>query len=241
VTRLADGRTTHLSAEEIARETLRQFDVGTREPSIRSLAAALQVTPKAIYHYYATRADVVRAAIRLVWEEAAAEVLDQVAEPDHDARDPIDFLVIIALAARHAFGRHHRIATRLAFAPESDGRSAGAVTVVAAAFEQLGLTGDEAGLGLYSFLTYTLGSVLLEASQRLSDEILAEQGDLSPPALSSLANRPGHAPAVGDETTRAVDRIMDARARRQPPNDELFVAGLRLLLANLRARPNTPS
>ena len=236
MTRLAEGRTTHLNADEIARETLRQFDLSTREPSIRSLAEALHVTPKAIYHYYGARADVVRAAIRLVWEEAALEASEQLADPDRPAPDPTDFLVIVALSARHAFGRHHRIATYLAFSPESDRRTAGAITIVAAAFEQLGLTGDDAGLGLYSFLTYTIGSVLLEASQRRSDELVAEQGGEQVEAFSSVTNRPGDAPSISDDTTYAIDRVMTKGGRDPLAGDELFVAGLRLLLTNLSDR-----
>ena len=66
MTRLAAGRTTHLEPEEIARETLRLFDEGS-DPSIRQLATALNVTPSAIYHHFDSRAEIVQAAVEMVW------------------------------------------------------------------------------------------------------------------------------------------------------------------------------
>lgn len=234
MTRLADGRTTHLSGEEIALEMLRQYDIGPKEPSTRSLAEALNVTPKAIYHYYATRADLVQAAIRLVWEEATEEVLLRLADPAYPEGDPLEFFVVSGLAARHAFDRHHRIAAHLGASwLETDSRTAGAVTVMTALLEQAGLDAEDAGVAMYAFLTFTVGSLLLDASRRVAEEKLAIDGVAPPPVFTSVANRPSDAPAVSDETSAVVDKVMARSPTARAGDDVLFEAGLRLLLAHL--------
>ena len=48
--RIAKGRDRVLTREEIATETLRQFDENTEAPSIRALASALGVAPSASGH-----------------------------------------------------------------------------------------------------------------------------------------------------------------------------------------------
>jgi len=60
--RIAKGRDRVLTREEIAAETLRQFDESTEAPSIRALASALGVAPSAIYHHYESQAAIVQAA-----------------------------------------------------------------------------------------------------------------------------------------------------------------------------------
>ena len=80
MTRLAHGRTTHLERAEIAAETLRFFDAGD-DPSIRQLASALQVTPSAIYHHFASRAEIVQAAVDIVWQEILVDLLARVGDP----------------------------------------------------------------------------------------------------------------------------------------------------------------
>jgi AcrR family transcriptional regulator len=70
--RIAKGRDRVLTREEIAAETLREFDESADAPSIRALASALGVAPSAIYHHYESQAAIVQAATELVWEEATA-------------------------------------------------------------------------------------------------------------------------------------------------------------------------
>ena len=64
MTRLAEGRSTHLERSEIAAETLRLFDQGS-DPSIRQLAKELMVTPSAIYHHFESRNEIVKAARKI--------------------------------------------------------------------------------------------------------------------------------------------------------------------------------
>ncbi|HMF03749.1 MAG TPA: TetR/AcrR family transcriptional regulator, partial [Acidimicrobiia bacterium] len=96
--RIAKGRDRVLTREEIAAETLRQFDTGSEAPSIRALASALGVAPSAIYHHYESQAAIVHAATELVWEEVAREFLAAI--PDLLEADPVEVLVTGGVVTR---------------------------------------------------------------------------------------------------------------------------------------------
>lgn len=72
IAHLPKGRQTNLTPEAIVDEALRQFDEGTGEPTIRSLAAGLGAGPSAIYHHFPSRAAIVQRAVERVWGEAMA-------------------------------------------------------------------------------------------------------------------------------------------------------------------------
>src|SRR2546430_8513345 len=95
--RIAKGRDRVLTREEIASETLRQFDERAEAPSIRALASALGVAPSAIYHHYESQAAIVQAATELVWEEATRDFLAVVPDPFGD--DPAEVLLKIGRAS----------------------------------------------------------------------------------------------------------------------------------------------
>ena len=116
--RLAADRKTHLTPAEIAREALRQFDAGPREPSIRSLAAALHVTPTAIYHHFPSQAAIYQAAVELVWNESLPLLLE--IEPRPLEADPADTLVAVGLATRRAWLAHYRVAHLMAATPQAN-------------------------------------------------------------------------------------------------------------------------
>ena len=229
MTRMAKGRTTHLTAEEIAVELLRQYDVNHGEPSIRGLAAALNVTPRAIYHYYDTRQDLVEATMTLVWQEVVADVLTEIADPVTDVGDPIEFFVTVGVATRRAFGRHKRLAMHLGMTVQPSSRVAGTMAIIGSAFEQLGIKGDAAGLAMYSFLTYVLGSILLEASRWSSENDGTISGPPDPD-VSLRELRPEDAPAVDDDTVDAIDRVVASDRPDGSTNEDLFAAGLRQLI-----------
>src|SRR5688500_17069987 len=117
MTRLAENRDTHLTPGEVAAEALRQFDAGGAEPSIRSLAAALQVAPSAIYHHFDSRAAFVQGAVELVWQQSATEFLELVPEPYEEEPDVV--LIAAGLAARRAWLAHYRLAPYMAATPEA--------------------------------------------------------------------------------------------------------------------------
>lgn len=224
--RLGHGRTTPLSSGEIAAEALRQFDSGDAEPSIRSLAAALGVTPRAIYHYFDSRADLVDAALTLVWEEAVADVVAAFAEVDDALGDPVGFFVLAGVATRRAFGRHHRLARYLGLTTEPNERLAGAIAVLGALFEGMGLEGDDAGQALHSYLTFVLGSIVLAANRAtIRDRPDAPAAD----SFTTRGLRPADAPEVGDETVDSIDAVLRSDAD-EAALEARFEEGLRRLV-----------
>lgn len=233
--RLGHGRTTPLSAEEVAAEFLRQFDSADREPSYRTLAAALGVTPRAIYHYYDGRRQLLQAALSLVWEEAAADIVAAFAEPDHAFDDPVEFFVMAGVATRRAFGRHPRLARYLAVTSDPDERVAGAVAVLGAAFERLGIEGEDAGLALHSYLTFVLGSAVLAANRVVneSDPDIAATTDA---VFSTRGARPEGAPVAGEATLDSIDDVVGG-PRREDVEAARFEAGLRRLIRSFTELP----
>jgi AcrR family transcriptional regulator len=172
MTRLAKRRDTHLTREEIAAAALAEFDRGA-EPSIRSLAAALRVTPSAIYHHFDSRAAIVEGAVELVWSEVVAEGSELV--PDPLEEDPVEVLVGGAKATRSVWTRHHRLAPYMTATPASSDSLTRALAVFANAFERLGLEGEQAGAAFYTYASYMIGSVLLasESTRRSLDQVMA--------------------------------------------------------------------
>lgn len=219
--RIAKGRDRVLTREEIAAETLCQFDKSPAAPSIRALAAALGVAPSAIYHHYESQAAILQAVTELVWEEVARDFLAVIPEP-LDA-DPVDVLVTGGVVARRTFGRHYRIALFIAARPESDDFMTQMLGMLGAVFERLGLEGEEAAASFYAYASFTIGTVLFVASKRIADE------QLGTGAKEASARR------RGDDTRRALDDAIDLPARDPVRGEELFAAGLRRLVESFVA------
>jgi len=235
MTRLAAGRTTHLTEREIADEVLRQFDASTdgTEPSIRAIAAGLRVTPKAVYHYFDTRSELVQAAVALVWEEVVRAILGEIADPVASVGDPERFFVVAATSTRSAFADHYQIARHIADAPDGSTRLSGALAIISTAFEQLGLGGDDAGRAFHAYSTFLLGAVLLDATRRINADERAARGERLEPVPSLRDVLPADAPAASDETLDALDDVVSGNRARKA-RDQLFEESLRLLLASFR-------
>jgi AcrR family transcriptional regulator len=238
MSRLPDRRATHLTADEIVREMLRQYDDGRAEPSIRTLADRLQVTPKAIYHYYGSREELVRAAINLVWEEAVVEILREYGDPANDQGEPLAFLLTIGVTARRVWTRHPRLAQHLTAAPRAERRLSGAMAIIGTAFEQLGLTADEAALAFYCYLTYIIGSVLIDARRQVEAAAAEDRGDATTERYSSETERPEDAPDVASDTAGAIDRVLGIGPADRDFDHALFEAGLRHMLESFRPPPS---
>ena len=176
--RIAKGRDRVLTREEIAAETLRQFDTGAEAPSIRALAAALGVAPSAIYHHFESQAAIVQAATELVWEEATRDFLSVCPDPYNE--DPAEVLVTAGIATRRAFGRHYRIAPFLAASPEATEFMTELLGLLAVVFERLGLRGEDASVSFHTYASFTIGAVLFAATRRIAKEPeFAEQAALA--------------------------------------------------------------
>jgi len=228
VTRLPKDRETHLSAKEIATEALRQFDQSKGEPSIRSLAEALNVAPSAIYHHYPSRAAIVQAAVERVWWEATSGLLELIPEPFE--ADPTEVLVNTGLASRRAWLAHYRLAPYLAASPEVNDFTRDALGLMSGVFEKLGLDGEEAARAFHIYAAFMIGAVLFTASRQAANEQLAAE-------TGEVRFRIEHTPAAtrhsSEATREAIDETM-ALAVDDPIADEaLFVQGLRRLIASL--------
>jgi AcrR family transcriptional regulator len=210
--RIAKGRDRVLTREEIAAETLRQFDTGAEPPSIRALAAALGVAPSAIYHHFESQAAIVQAATELVWEEATRDFL--AAFPDPYNEDPAEMLVAAGITTRRAFGRHYRIAPFIAASAETSGFMTEVLGVLAVVFERLGLQGEDASVSFHTYASFTIGAVLFAATRRVANEKLGIAGMRRP---ERAARRP-------------LEDAIDIPATDPARDEELFAAGLRRLI-----------
>jgi AcrR family transcriptional regulator len=235
--RMAAGRTTHLSQEEVARETLALFDEG--DFSMRALGARLNVSPAAIYNHFENQSAVVQAAVSLVWEESIAEFLSQIADPVGQPGNPVEFLIVAAACARQAFSRHYRIATNLALPPaESDSRLSGALAIFGSLLESAGLEGEDASDAFYAYTTYTLGSILYRTHRRLASERLGINPRVA--SFSSTAARPDDAPPVSSTTLAGIDRTIASTDSDEQTEARLFKLGLRRLLEGFGLRGDAP-
>ena len=233
--RMAVGRTTHLTKEEVAREALALFDADDVAFSMRALATRLHVSPGALYNYYDSQGELVQAAVSLVWEESIADFLSLVSDPVGDPGDPVEFLIWAALCARRAFGRHFRIAPNLALpAPQGDSRLAGSLAIFGSLLESAGLRGDDVGEAFFAYTTYSLGAILYRSHRRLGSERLGVDADLHD--FSSAAARPDDAPAAAAETLDGVDRAIALIDSDEEAEERMFALGLRRLLEGFGVR-----
>jgi AcrR family transcriptional regulator len=231
MTRLAEGRETHLDRSEIAIETLRLFDEG-HDPSIRQLAKVLAVTPSAIYHHFDSRAQIVQAAVELVWQEILTGLLEEVGDPF--TADPVEFLTTTAFVTRRVFTRHYAIAPYLAAVPDSDELSANTLAIMANVFERMGLTGAEAAEAFHAYASFVFGNALF-AANRLAANAELEVDTVEPGRLERYRAETG-GPVTeqsSPETRTAIDSIMDISMTDPDRDLELFGTGLRRLLTSM--------
>lgn len=232
--RMAAGRTTHLTREEIAKATLDLFDDG--EFSMRALGVRLSVSAAALYNHFENQGEIIREAVTLVWEEALAGFVAEIADPFGGGADPVRFLIVAALCSRRAFNRHYQIAPNLALPPsESDSRLSGALAIFGSLLESAGLEGQDVGDAFYAYMTYTLGAILFHAHRQLALERFEIVPGLA--SFSSAAARPPDAPIASAETLEGVDRAIAATDSDDEIDERLFESGLRRLLEGFGLHP----
>ena len=234
MTRLAANRDTHLTPGEIGSEALRQFDAGSDEPSIRSLASALQVAPSAIYHHFGSRAEIVRFAVALVWDQATAELLRLTPNP-FDA-DPSEVLVAAGIGTRRAWRAHYRLAPYMAATPESDEFIINALGLLANVLERLGLKGDRAAEALHTYSSFMIGAVQFAAARCAANEQLQAEAGNGRPKGGYLTESGTAATKRSTERTRlSIDEVMNLSVSDPARDEELFAEGLRRLVESLKA------
>lgn len=230
MTRLAAGRTTHLEREEIASETLRLFDEG-KDPSIRQLAAALNVTPSAIYHHFDSRADIVQAAVDLVWSQVLNETVEDIGNPFE--ADPFDALLKVGIYTRRAFIRHFTIAPYMTIVPREPNLLAGGTAIFANVFERLGASGEKAGDAFHYYGSYCFGSALYAAS-RLNANLELKYPHPDHDEMEEARSEAGLTATSSEETRAGIDAVLEL-SETDPERDEaLYVDGLKRILETIR-------
>ena len=231
MTRLAEGRSTHLERSEIAAETLRLFDEGS-DPSIRQLAKELAVTPSAIYHHFESRSEIVQAAVELVWQEILTNIIATVGDPF--TADPLEVLVTAGLETRRGFARHCLIAPYMAATPGSDEITAGTLAIMANVFERYGLKGDAAAGAFHTYACYVFGTALFNAN-RLAANAELEVAEVEVDRLERFRAKPdsGIAENSDIETRNAIDSVVDISIIDPERDEQLFSDGLRRLMASI--------
>jgi AcrR family transcriptional regulator len=225
--RLAAERDTHLTRAEIAAEALRQFDEGPREPSIRSLAAALRVAPTAIYHHFPSQAAIYQAVVELVWNDSLPLLLE--IEPRPLEADPGDTLVAVGLATRRAWMKHHRVAPYMAATPQANEFNENALGLFANLFERLGLEGEEVVTAFHSYASLMFGSTLFAATRMAANEQL-DRGN----SEGHIGYRPrGH---TKKRTRLSISEVPDLSVVDPVRDEELYAEGLRRLIESFRPK-----
>jgi AcrR family transcriptional regulator len=223
--RLPKGRQTNLTPEEIVDEALRQFDQGSGEPTIRSLAAGLGTGPSAIYHHFPSRSAIVQRAVERVWGEAMTNLLDLLPRPLE--ADPREALVATGLASRRAWLAHFRLCPYMAASPEGDDFTRDALGAMAALFERLELEGDAAAAAFYAYGTFMLGSILFAATRLIANEQLGEGDAVHTEHTPAMARR------SAETTRRSLDHVIAVSVTDPAEDEQLFVDALRGLVATL--------
>jgi AcrR family transcriptional regulator len=222
--RLPNDRDTHLTPDEIVSEALRQFDQGKAEPSTRSLAAALRVTPSAIYHHFGSRSAIVDACVERVWVEAMTEML--AIEPKPLEADPVDVLVAGGLGTRRAWLRHALLSPYLAASPDMSEFTRNVFLLMGNLFRRMGLAGESVGVAFHAYSTFMIGSVLFAAGRIAADERLARDGRGDTRDRSPAAGEPG-------SDRRALEEMMDVSLNDPDRDERLFEDALRRLVEGL--------
>jgi AcrR family transcriptional regulator len=236
MTRLAAARDTYLTPAEIAAEALRQFDEHPREPSIRSLAAALHVAPTAIYHHFPSQAAIYQAAVELVWAEVVPGMLELVPKPL--SADPAKVLVAGGVATRRAWLRHYRLAPYMAATPEANEFTTNTLGLMANLFERLGLKGEEAAACFHSYASFMIGAVLFAASRQTANEQLqAKAEDDGANARFRAEHSAGASRKSGKRTRISIDAVMDLSVVAPDHDEQLFEEGLRRLVQSFTLQP----
>jgi AcrR family transcriptional regulator len=227
--RLANLRDTALTRDEIAATALRQFDERDAEPTIRSIAADLRVTPTAIYHHYPSQAALFQAVVERVWEEVAFALLELV--PDPFTAEPADVLAASGLATRRVWLAHHRVSRYMAASPEATDFVNRTVVLMANVFERLGLDGEEAAAAYHAYSSFMIGAVLFAANRRTANTELSRQldGEWSPTYATPDHPEPGQ--WSSEQTRAAFDDVMSLSVTDPDRDEVLFEHGLRRMVA----------
>ncbi len=182
---------------------------GVESLTMRGLAKQLGVAPNSIYSHFADKSALVDAVLD--------DLLAEIPAPLVTVGSWQDAIVALMAASREMLLRHAPLLPYL-FAGPMRGPQVSRLTESALALlEEGGIRGPDAVLGLRAILTYTVGSVALDAPRRLDDPAARETA-----SVAVFAARTDH-PRVAS--------LAEPLARR--PADTDFATSLRWLLDGL--------
>lgn len=145
---------------------------GVEALSVRRVAAALDLTPNALYTYVPDRAGLLRAMVEQVM---GAIPLEMLRDP---ALAPADALEQFGLALRRTVLEHPGGATLITIGPLDGGHALAMNEALLHRLTSAGMSIDTAARAAYSLQVFVLGTVMLEA---------ADGGDGDPEREESLA------------------------------------------------------
>ncbi len=107
------------------------------------------------------------------------------------------------------------------------------MALVTNVFERLGLDADQAAAAFHAYASFTIGSTLFAASRRITTEVAEAEGPSAAPAErfgsdGSTRAEVGSADGIG----RAIEGMVDLSSTDPQRDEELFVQGLRRLIAS---------
>ncbi len=208
--RRAPGNRAGLTAVQIiaaARALIEQE--GVESLTMRGLAERLGVAPNSIYSHFADKAALVDAVLD--------DLLAEIPAPLVTVGPWQDGIVALMAASRDALLRHTPLLPYLFAGPMRGPQVSRLTEASLALLEQGGIRGPEAVAGLRAILTYTVGSVALDAPRRLDDPVAREAASVA--AFAARTDQP------------RVASLAEPLARR--PADTDFATSLRWLLDGL--------
>ncbi len=199
---------------------------------MRKLSEALGVGVSAVYHYFDSESEVIRAVVRLVFGEAIAEFTVAWTDASCTDRSPEAFLTQAAVVFRRVFLRHWRVAPYLSLEPEETEGVANLFGFVGTVFEELGVSGEQAGNAVAAYGNYVYGSVVLRA-MRLSAK--ASAGSASQMDFRARGLESPEVPTPSIETARAIEMATSLYLADDETGERYFIAGLTMLIEGIKA------
>ncbi len=173
---------------------------GVESLTMRGLAGRLGVAPNSIYSHFADKSALVDAVLD--------DLLAEIPAPLVTVGSWQDAIVALMAASREMLLRHAPLLPYLFAGPMRGPHLSRLTESSLALFERGGIRGAAAVLGLRAILTYTVGSVALDASRRLDDPAARETASVAVfaartdhPRVASLAEPLARRPANTDFAT----------------------------------------
>lgn len=215
--RIAAGRKTPLTREEIVDAALAISDEeGLDALTTSRLAKAVGVSQMALYRHFASKDEILQAALDRVWDDALT--LDEIPS------DPVEIVVQASLSVWRAFLAHPSVASLVGAVPDPTPELEERTNNIALLLQMVGIPEDQIATAYTTLATYTLGAVLLIGSRFES--------------MLTLGRDPGAAREHVLATIQAEDPTAGVLAAIVPTTEEAetdFEAGVRALLQGLLA------